>query len=140
MKQCTYFKQTMKDDLMRVYREVVSTCDCKTQKDAYRMTVEHRAPRFYVDARWAHQRISPMMRGDRSELEKMSPLARAQYEALFDIVLRMSQEEKFWGRRLYYIVQQAVQQPAPRFYISAKRMEQIWFECRRHKKKRVCHE
>ena len=133
MKQRTYCKEQMKADLMRVYREVTSNGECRCQTEAYELTVTHPAPRFYVDVRWAHQRLSPMMRGDRRELEKMSPLTRSMYEDLFETVLRLSQKEKYWGKPLYYIVRHAVQEPAKRFYISAARMGQIWLEKKRRK-------
>ncbi len=128
MKQNTSFKEEMKSDLMRIYREVSASHECRTQTEAYERTVTHEAPRFYVDARWAHQRISPMMRGDRSQLQEMSPLMREMYEDLFDVVMRLSQKERFWGKKLNYILQFAVLEPAPRFYISTVRMGQIWKE------------
>lgn len=128
MKQRTHCKDTMKNDLMQVYRQVTATYDCRTQAEAYELTINHEAPRFYVDARWAHQRIAPLTRGDHSGLEKLSPLAREMYEALFDVVMRLSQKEKYWGKSLYYILQFAILEPAPRFYISPSRMGQIWLE------------
>ena len=128
MKQKTLFKEEMRRDLMKVYREVTSEYQCHDNQEAYQRVVEHPAPRFYVDAKWAHQRLSPMMRGDRSGLEKMSPLARQMYEDLFDVVVKLSQKDYFYGRKLHRIVQFAILEPAPRFYISADRMRQIWQE------------
>lgn len=128
MKQRTLFKQEMKRDLMRVYRQVTRDCCCKDQTDAYQRVVEHEAPRFYVDIKWAHQRLSPMMRGDRSALEKMNPLARQMYEDLFNVVMRLSQEPRFLKATLHKILRDAVMEPAPRFYITADRMRQIWHE------------
>lgn len=128
MRQETLFKQEMKRDLMRIYRQVTSEYDCKNQTEAYRRVVEHEAPRFYVDVKWAHQRLSPMMRGDRSRLEKIPPLSRQMYEDLFDVVMRLSQEQRFCGASLYKILRDAVMEPAKRFYISTDRMRQIWKE------------
>ena len=128
MKQCTLCKQEMKRDLMRIYRQVTSEYNCKNQTEAYQRVVEHEAPRFYVDIKWAHQRLSPMMRGDRSELEKMNPLARQMYEDLFEVVMRLSQEPRLWNATLHRILRDAVMEPAKRFYISPDRMRQIWHE------------
>lgn len=128
MKQKTLFKEEMKRDLMKVYREVTSEGEFRNQQEAFQRVVEHEAPRFYVDAKWAHQRLSPMMRGDRSGLEKMNPLMRQMYEDLFDVVVRLSQKDFFYGRKLHRIVQFAILEPAPRFYIGLRRMEQIWNE------------
>lgn len=128
MKQKTLFKEEMKRDLMKVYREVTSEGEFRNQQEAFQRVVEHEAQRFYVDAKWAHQRLSPMMRGDRSGLEKMNPLTRQMYEDLFDVVVRLSQKDFFYGRKLHRIVQFAILEPAPRFYIGLRRMEQIWNE------------
>jgi len=127
-KESTILREEMKNDLMRVYREVVVQHGCRNQKEAYELTVTHPAPRFYVDARRAHQRISPMMRGDRSQLQAMCPLRREMYEAIFEKVLELKQKEKFWSSSLYCIIRHALQEPAPRFYINAIRMGQIWRE------------
>ncbi len=136
MKQKTMCKEMMKNDLMKVYREVSSSGECRMQTEAYERTVEHEAPRFYVDARWAHQRIAPMLRGDRSGLDNMKPLQRKMYEDLFSVVVRLSQKDQFWGKKLNYILQYAVLEPAPRFYIGTMRMGQIWKEMTRRANER----
>jgi hypothetical protein len=128
MKCKTNHKEEMKNDLMRVYREIVGQYSCRTQTEAYELTVKHQAPRYYIDARWALQVISPMTRGDHSRLEKMSPLMQQMYYDLLDTVLRLKQTEKFWYSSLYELVRHAIQEPAPRFYIDTDRMGQIWRE------------
>ena len=128
MKCKTNHYEEMKDDLMRVYREVVSQYSCRTQTEAYELTVTHEAPRFYVDARWALQVISPMTRGDFSLLDKMNALKRQMYRDLLDTVLRLKQKEKFWDSSLYELVRNAVMEPAPRFYIDKDTMRTIWKE------------
>ncbi len=131
MKQKTYWKEEMKDDLMRIYREVSQSGWCRNQLEAYEKTVTHPAPRYYVDARWAHQRISPMLRGDLTNLDKMNPLTREMYLSLFDVVVRLSRTEKYLDCSIYELVRNAIMQPAPRFYISPQRMGQIFQERRR---------
>lgn len=126
MKRQTAIRQEMNRDLMRIYREVSANSSCRSQKAAYELTINHAAPRFYVDVRWAHQRLSPLMRGDRSTLEQLNPLQRQMYEDLFDVVMRLQQKERFSGRTLHYILRYAVNEPAPRFYIDVRRMRQIW--------------
>lgn len=136
MKQRSHLKEMMRHDLMKVYRDVCGSYECETNKEAFERVVVHPAPRYYVDPRWAHQVISPMMRGDRSRLERMSPLMREMYEELFGTVLRLAQMERYWGRSLHYILRFAVAEPAPRFYISAARMAQIWRRSRREQQKK----
>ena len=129
MRERTLCRRQMQNDLMKVYREVVADCPMKTtQEEVYDMVVNHPAPRFYVDPRRAHAVISPMMRGDRSALDRLIPLKRRMYEDLFSTVLMVSQKKNCWGKKLYYLLREAVLEPAPRFYIDAKRMGQIWRE------------
>ena len=128
MKRTTPLMDEMKRDLMRVYQEESRNYSGFMQKEVYALTVQHPAPRFYIDPRSAHMYISPLLRGDRSGLEKMKPLRREMYEALFRVVMSLSQKEKFWGKPLYCILRQAVMEPAPRFYINVTRMGQIWRE------------
>lgn len=135
MKQRTVCKDEMKRDLMRVYRQVTSERSFRSQSEAYQHVVEHEAPRFYVDAKWALQRLSPMMRGDTSALEKMNPLARQMYQDLFEIVLAMKQKERYWTASLYCIVKDAVMEPAPRFYIKPDTMRHTWREFMRRRRK-----
>lgn len=120
----------MKRDLMRIYREESENYGGYVQSDIYQLTVSHPAPRFYVNAKSAHRYISPMLRGDRTKLNRLKPLQRQMYEALFNVVVSLSQKEKFWNKSLYCILRQAVMEPAPRFYIDKMRMGQIWREQR----------
>ena len=127
---------------MRVYREVVADCPQGTsQTEVYEKVVKHPAPRFYVDPRMAHLVISPMMRGDNSPLEKMGALKRQMYHDLYDVVMRLTQVKRFWHKSIYYILKEAVLEPAPRFYISSDRMRMIWkeevVETRQQKYKRI---
>lgn len=141
MKHRTYLHEEMRRDLLSVYREVYWNGNFKSQKEVYESVVRHPAPRYYICVRWAHQRLSKMMRGDHSGLSKMSDLHREMYESLYDTVVRLSQKEKFVGASLYYILRHAVKEPAPRFYISAARMGQIWRERKRLKvRKTFIHE
>ena len=135
MKQKTMCKEAMKRDLLKVYRKVTSERSFKSQTEAYQHVVEHEAPRFYVDAKWALQRLSPMMHGDNSAIENMKPLARQMYEDLFNKVLEMKQKERYWNASLYSIVKDAVQEPSPRFYIQADTIRHAWREFMRRRKK-----
>jgi len=138
----TICRKQMCNDLMQVYREVVNNCPMgTTQTEVYEQVVRHPAPRFYIDPRRAHAVISPMMRGDYSVLKSLNVLKRQMYHDLYDTVMRLSQKKGFWRKKLYYILREAVLEPAPRFYIDAPRMGQIWrektIETRRQKYKRI---
>lgn len=135
MNGSTHCREEMKRDLLKVYREVCSSYECRNNWEAWERVVQHEAPRFYVDARWALQVLAPMMRGDRSKLESLSPLKREMYEALYDTVLRLWQKSSFWGKSLNYVLPHAIKEPAPRFYIKTVRMGQIWREAKRKRGK-----
>ena len=142
MRERTVCRQEMSRDLMQVYREVVENQPMgTTQTEVYKLVVQHPAKRFYVDPRRAHQRISSMMRGDMSVVENLNPLKRQMYRDLYDVVMRLYQRKGFWRKSAYYVVKEAVLEPAPRFYIDWKRMEQIWrektIETRQQKWKRL---
>lgn len=142
MRERTFSRNQMCNDLMQVYREVVADCpNGTTQTEVYEQVVRHPAPRFYVDPRRAHVVISPMMRGDYRKLDRLNELKRQMYHDLYEVVMRLTQKKGFWGKSLYYILREAVLEPAPRFYISVTRMGQIWqektVETRQQKYKRI---
>lgn len=129
IREQTPCRQQMSRDLMKIYREVCQDVPLgTTQTEVYEMVVNHKAPRFYIDPRRAHLHIAPLTRGDYSKLQGLTPLKKQMYKDLFDVVMRLCQNSKFWHKKLYYILKEAVLEPAPRFYISSKRMEQIWKE------------
>lgn len=128
MKQRTAFHEEMRRDLMRVYREVCANYSCRDNTEALEKVINHPAPRFYINVKSAHTILSPMMHGDRTMLQKMTPQKRQMYEDLFDTVLRLSQKDRFHNCTLHHILRFAIQEPAPKFYIQLRRMEQIWKE------------
>lgn len=109
----------MQEDLIAAYKRVYSKC--WTQHEAYEKMVMEPAPRYYVTAKQASMILSPMMRGDFEYVDLMQPLRREMYYALFNDVIKLSERREFIGKSLTYILQYAVTQPAPRFYISAER-------------------
>lgn len=121
---------SMYDELMKTYHEVVGTGYCDSQREAYEKTVNHPAPRYYVNARWACQVISPLLEGDMTALKKLSQLKQEMYLSLLHEVIEISSQRNFIGRSPYYVVQFAIHRPAPRFFISAETMRKIF-----HRKK-----
>ena len=123
-------RDAMYDELMKVYCKVLSESEVRTQAEAFELTVRHGASRFFVDPRRAYQNICPMLRGDYSGIERMKPLRREMYRALYDVVMRLSQKRRFWGKSAYYIVKFAVMEPAPRFYVDVEMMRKVFRERR----------
>ena len=131
MRETTLCREEMKNDLMKVFREVASQHTCHNNWEAWEMVVQHPAPRFYIDPRRAHQRLSLLLHGDTSKIDCLNPLKKEMYEALFAVVMKMWQKPAYWGKSLNYVLKFAVMEPAPRFYISTIRMGQIWREKQR---------
>lgn len=116
----------MRADLMRTYREVAPKC--WRQIDAYRRTVKHEAPRFYVSPKQAYQIILPMLDGDTRITDKMPIRKRKMYEELYERVLEAAQRREFIGKSLWFIIPWVVSQPAPEFYLSVEQMKKIFNE------------
>ena len=123
-------REAMYDELMKVYCKVLREFDVRTQTEAFERTVRHPASRFFIETRRAYQNIYPMLRGDFSRIEKMKPLRQEMYRALYDVVMRLSQKRRFWGKSPYYIVKFAILEPAPRFYIGVEKMRKVFRERR----------
>lgn len=123
-------RESMYDELMKVYCKVLREFDVRTQTEAFERTVRHPASRFFIDARRAYQNIYPMLKGDYSRLEKMKPLRQEMYKAMFGVVMSLSQKRQFSGKSPYYIVRFAILEPAPRFYIGVEKMRKIFRERR----------
>lgn len=83
--------------------------------------VKQPAPRYYVTPKQAYQVISPMMKGDFERVDLMAPTRRNLYYSLFEQVIRLSETREFIGKSLFYIMQYAVIQPAPEFFLSPTR-------------------
>ena len=105
----------MQDDLIAAYSKV---CDTSWNlKDACTKAVKLPAPRYYVTAKQAYQVIAPMIKGDFGHVDLMLPNRKRMYYSLFEKVVEMTEKRAFIGKSLYYIMQYAVVQPAPEFFI-----------------------
>ncbi len=124
MKKENYeISRQMHEDLMKAYIDVYASC--WSQKEAYERTARHPAPRYYISPKQASQIISPMVRGDFELVDLMHPHKRNMYYALFEEVKKLSEQRAFIGKSLSYIMQYAVLQPAPEFFISWDHVKRI---------------
>lgn len=113
----------MQIDLIEAYKAVAP--HCWTQREAYERMVKQPAPRYYVTAKQAYQVIAPMVKGDFEMVNMMLPRKREMYLSLFSVVEKMLDQRAFIGKSLYYVMQYAVGQPAPEFFIGPSRAKQI---------------
>lgn len=116
----TIYKHTneMRQALWEAYRDVYR--HCWTQNEAWKRTVRHPAPRFYVSPKQARLVVAPLLRGDFSQLEKMSPEKKKMYREIYERVLQAAQRPEFVGKSLNYIIPHIVSQPAPEFYLEVE--------------------
>lgn len=118
----------MYKDLMDAYKKVAPLC--WTQQEAYNRMVKQPAPRYYVTAKQAYQVIARMAKGDFERVNMMLPLRRRMYYTLFDEFVRLCEKPTFYGTSVWFIVQHAVERPAPEFFISPERAKhlRIWLK------------
>lgn len=116
--------EEMRKALMEAYNEVYR--HCWTQQEAWRRTVRHPAPRFYISPKQARLVVAPMLRGDFSVLEGMMPTRQRMYRCIYDRVLKAAQKPEFVGKSLNFIIPHIVCQPAPEFFIGPESMRKTF--------------
>lgn len=108
----------LREDLAAAYRDVYS--HCYSQDEAWRKTINHPAPRFYISPKQAHEILRSMVRGDMSIVDNMRPLKRRMYYDLFATMQKMVQQKEYMGMSLWILCQFLVKQPAPQFYLAVE--------------------
>lgn len=115
----------MRQDMMKVYKEVYSSC--WSQREAWEKTIRHPAPRFYISPKQAYEVLRPMFfYGDFSALGKMKPTRQRLYQALYEVVKSLSYKRDYIGMSLHKIVNHAISQPAPEFFVDWEAMRKIF--------------
>lgn len=94
-------------------------------QEACNRAVKHPAPRYYITPKQAFQVISPMMKGNFIYVNAMSDNKRRMYHSLFKVVVDMSEKREYRDKSLWYIVQHAVNTPAPEFFLAGNTMYRI---------------
>ena len=69
-----------------------------------------------------------MMKGDFSEVRKMGENKRRQYASLFDTTCKLMNRRGFKKKKLFYVMQFAVLEPAPEFFVNWRTFQKI-FQC-----------
>lgn len=116
-------RKRMYHDLMEAYKKVAP--HCWTQQEAYERMVKQPAPRYYVTAKQAYQVLARMVRGDFERVNMMLPLRRRMYYTLFDEFVNLCEKPMFYGQSVWFIVQHAVERPAPEFFVSPQRAKHL---------------
>lgn len=119
-----------RDDLMAAYRQVCGKC--WTQREAWEKTAKSPAPRYYISAKEAHEKLRRMVVGDTSIVDAMSERKKRMYYSLFEKLQVLSQKKDMIGKSLWFMCPFLVTQPAPEFFISASTVKQIFSNYKRY--------
>lgn len=119
-----------RDDLMAAYRDVYRKC--WTQQEAWRKTAEHPAPRYYVTAKEAWEKLRRMVRGDTSVVDRLGKSKRRMYYSLYDALLKLTEKREYSTHSLWFLCPILVSQPAPEFFIEPRTVKDIYIKYKRY--------
>lgn len=119
-----------RDDLMSAYREVYRTC--WTQAEAWRKTAKHPAPRYYVTAKEAYEKLRRMVRGDTTAVDRMSETKRRMYYSLYDTLLKLTEKREYSTHSLWFLCPVVVSQPAPEFFMAPRTVKDIYVKYKKY--------
>lgn len=130
------FLDEMHTDLMQNFREVLS----KNKKgmsvsELCEETVKRPARRFYVSVLQAYKVVSKIRKGNLHELDRMASYRKDMFLEINRMVDECLTRYEYATKPLIFIVAHVLSNRAPRFYISAESMRQLYFA---HQKKRLC--
>lgn len=119
-----------REDIMKAYRKIAPTCH--SQQEAWEKLVKSPAPRYYVSARRAWDKLRRMVVGDFSVADNMKPIRRRMYYSLYDKLMEMSQRKEYMGQSLWFICQFLVTEPAPEFFCTPASIRDIFHKYKRY--------
>ena len=130
------YEEDRKNDLMRVYHELLSSTKNIDPTKIYEDVVKAPAKRFWISEERAAIVLSRMMKGDK--LKNMRPTKRKMFKELYRRVVAI--RKKCPDLSITYLAYKVVNQPAPEFYMKAGYARNIiighkrkWFAERRKK-------
>lgn len=117
-------------ELVKAYRNALAQAFGHIRLDeVLAMTVNTPASRFWVSAERAMVVVARMYKGD--TLEDMRPSKQEMFKEIFQRVVRL--REQMPDTPLLHIVEMAVTQPAPKFYLTPQSAKVIICRIRRKK-------
>lgn len=110
------YKDERDRDLLAVFRRTIEGCKHISLYDVVEEVVNSPAPRFYVSAYRARNVICRMYTG--KPLTKITPLRMEMYNEIFH---RVREARKLFPHKpLLFIIEEVLDQPAPKFYLTKK--------------------
>lgn len=127
------YAEERNDDIMRAYTQELAHCNRIYLPQVFDRVVNMPSKRFWVSAERAAIVISNMMRGDK--LINMRPTKREMFREIYSRAMAL--KEKNPNMSLYELALTVVQEPAPKFYLTAGSAKAIIYRIRKqwHKKR-----
>lgn len=108
------FKSQRDEEIARLYSRLVSEAGTISVRDIFSRLVEMPASRFWISETRAAIVVCDMMHG--KELTHMRPTKREMFEEIYSRTMALIAAHP--GLSLPMAVEQVVQQPAPKFYLT----------------------
>ena len=130
------FLGEMRTDLMQNFRKVLSENKIgMSVSELCEEVVKRPAKRFYVSSMQAYKVVSKIRKGNLQALERMAPYRKDMFLEINRMVDEYLTRYEYASKPLIFIVAHVISNRAPRFYISAESMRQLYFA---HQKKKRC--
>lgn len=130
------FTKERNNDLLHVYRTQLKEAGFIVMPDIFQLVANSPARRFYVSEERASIVISAMLSGNK--LTKMRSNKREMFNEIFRRFLILRKQKP--NSSVYHLVSEIVQQPAPKFYLTARtvgefiyRIKNGWYEKRNNR-------
>lgn len=134
------YAEERNEDIMRAYMQEIGRCDRIYLPDVLSTVVNTPSKRFWVSAERAAIVISKMMHGD--TLINMRPARREMFQEIYRRVKLLQKENPTMS--ISEMALKVVQQPAPKFYITAgsakviiSRIRKQWYKKRSQELRRL---
>lgn len=114
-----------RDALLAAYCDVCAHYRPWSQQDAYAKTAKHPAPRYYVTAKEAYEKLRRMAVGDNSVVDALGDSKRRMYYSLFERLKELTQRREYVNKSLWFLCPILVSLPAPEFFMSPRTVKDI---------------
>mgnify|MGYP000007197357 CR=1 FL=1 len=121
-----------REALAAVYKEVYPKC--WNQGEIWEKVARHPAPRYYITAKEAYEKLRRMAVGDNSIVDKLGSSKRRLYYSLFERMQELTQRREYINKSLWFLSPIIVSQPAPEFFLEPRTVKDILVKCRRYGK------
>lgn len=131
-----HFAEQRNRELISTYRHKIAGVDFINIVEISKAVVNSPCSRFWVSEERAFAVVSAMLK-HRDVLHNMHPMKREMYLKIYALVLAMRKQQP--NEPLYKLVFNAVNSPAPKFYISPRYAMQIICKIRKNNIKTLAH-